>query len=554
MKHLGPFQRTKNPTQFKISLNSLKKGINSVKDFIIKLDKYGNVVYVVSKTCDHAGGKLIVKGDNAVCPLHGWELNLDTLKYNNSHKGKEQVKYFINEGELIIDSSAENLSNPYIAERTDESFLMQWLNHASVNFKFNGISLTTDPWLYGPAFLGGWWLQNPSLTSSIKTLTESDYIYISHNHPDHLHPETLKLVSRNATILSPKFTSGATTKYLKALGFTKILELEFNQLYELKEGFQISILKSGDFRDDSGIYLRMGDQQCLLTVDSNFLNSGVLPSNIDVLLTSFAGGASGFPLVYENYSETEKNKILIRNANAVKAGVLDYISKTRPKYYHPYAGMFEEKAERDKYVKIRNVKNTFSTLSQICVSKNVKFLHPDHRNIYAFSKKELKVKTDQSDFLNPEDIAIYLESFRAQNPIDLEAVLNYMANSRFVGDQIVNLVPTNDDFKTFDSFIFCDFSSQKFMLKSINEIEELYSDKRVMTIKIRSEILMMLVKNMMPWEDFSIGFQARISRHPNTYESEFWYHFTNVYINDKFFKFNQYCGACKLIEQNPSLI
>lgn len=554
MKNLGPFELIKNPTQFKVDLNSLKTGINSIKDFIIKLDDNGNVVYVVSKTCDHAGGKLIVKGDNAICPLHGWELNLDTLKYNNSHKGKKKIKYDINEGTLIIDSSADNLHNPHIYDCKNEPFLMQWLNHASVNFKFNGISLTTDPWLYGPAFLGGWWLQNPSLTSSLKTLTTSDYIYISHNHPDHLHPETLKLVSRDTTILSPKFSSGATTKYLKSLGFTKILELEFNQLFELKEGFIVSILKSGDFRDDSGLYLQMGNQQCLLTVDSNFLNSGTLPSNIDLLLTSFAGGASGFPLIYENYTESEKQKILIRNANAVKAGVLDYLSKTQPKFYHPYAGMFEEKASRDTYIKSHNIKNTISVLSQICESQQVKFLNPNHRNIYCISNEGIEITTDQSDFVIPEDVPHYLESFRTENALDLEVVLNYMANSKFYDKQIVNIVPTNDDFETLGSYIFCDFGSQEFKIKSANEIIEFDSDKRVMTIKIRSEILMMLVTNMMPWEDFSIGFQARISRHPNTYESEFWYHFTNVYINDKFFKFNQYCGACKLIEQNPSLI
>jgi len=554
MKKLGPFQIIKEPVQIKIDLRTLKKGINSIRDFIIKVDDLGEIVYVVSKTCDHAGGKLIVKGNSAICPLHGWQLNLDTLKYNDSHNGKQEIEFTIEDNMLILDSSTNKLHNPNVTLCKDEPFSMQWLNHASVNFKFKGVSLTTDPWLYGPAFLGGWWLNKPSLKSSIQTLTQSEYIYISHNHPDHLHPETLKLVSKNTTILSPKFNSGATTKYLKALGFTKIKELEFNQLYELQQDFVVAILKSGDFRDDSGLYIQLGNQQCLLTVDANYLNSGILPSNIDVLLTAFAGGASGFPLIYDNYPESDKNKILRRNAHSVKAAVLDYITKTRPKFYHPYAGMFEEKAHRDLYIKNTNIKNSANSYSPICSSQNVEFLNPDKRSIYCFSKEGLEITTDNSEFLETEPINIYLESFSQQNTLDLDEIVNYMSNSQFFSEQILNLVPTNDEFEASEKFVYCDFSKQEFSIKSIDKLKDINSDKRTMTIKIRSEILMMVVTNKMPWEDFTIGFQARISRFPNTYESEFWYYFTNIYINDKYFKFNQYCGACKLIEQNPSLI
>ena len=36
--------------------------------------------------------------------------------------------------------------------------------------------------------------------------------------------------------------------------------------------------------------------------------------------------------------------------------------------------------------------------------------------------------------------------------------------------------------------------------------------------------------NRKPWEDLSIGFQCRIYRNPNVYNSEFWHYFTNYYI------------------------
>ena len=554
MKNLGPFKRVEEPIEVKVDLNTLKPGINSLKDFIVKLNELGEVVYVITKICDHAGGKLIVKEECAVCPLHGWELNLNTLKYNNSHENKKPIKYTLEKNILTINSTKGTLINENCNTENDHSFTMQWLNHASIEFRYNDTSLITDPWLCGPAFLGGWWLEEPSLKSSIDKLVNANYVYISHNHPDHLHPETLRLLSRETTILSPKFTSRATSKYLTSLGFTNIKELEFNHLYELEPGFTVSILKSGDFRDDSGLYLQLGNRECLLTVDSNYLNSGTLPSDIDILLTSFAGGASGFPLIYQNFNNSDKDKILRRNANSIKAGVLDYLNKTRPKYYHPYAGMFDEKANRDSEIKLSNVKNTIESYVPICESKGITLLSPDKRKVYCFDSDRLTIKEDNSEYLPAENTHVYLKSFRDQNPLNLEEILTYMSNSNYHGDQIVNLIPTNDNFDTPDSFIFCDFSQQYFTPKPIEELDEKHFGKRTMTIKIRSEILMMVINNKMPWEDFSIGFQARITRFPNTYESEFWYHFTNKYINDRFFKFNQHCGACKLIDQNPKLI
>ena len=126
----------------------------------------------------------------------------------------------------------------------------------------------------------GWWLNEPSTLDSIELLKEVDYIYISHNHPDHLHPETLHLVSKDKKIIVGDFETKSTEKYLRALGFTNIISLGFNDIYDIVPNFQISILKSGDFRDDSGIYFNLNGYQVLLTVDCNFLNSNILPQKM----------------------------------------------------------------------------------------------------------------------------------------------------------------------------------------------------------------------------------------------------------------------------------
>lgn len=88
MRILGKFEVEYQKTKLEIDFDSLCIGINNLKDYIIKVGYNNEILYVIDKTCDHAGGKLIVKGNKAVCPMHNWHLNLESLKYNDSHSCK----------------------------------------------------------------------------------------------------------------------------------------------------------------------------------------------------------------------------------------------------------------------------------------------------------------------------------------------------------------------------------------------------------------------------------------------------------------------------------
>ena len=57
-------------------------------------------------------------------------------------------------------------------------------------------------------------------------------------------------------------------------------------------------------------------------------------------------------------------------------------------------------------------------------------------------------------------------------------------------------------------------------------------EKKYLKIKVRREEFLNVVSNRKPWEDLSIGFQCRIYRNPNIYNSKFWFYFTNVYISN----------------------
>jgi CMP-N-acetylneuraminate monooxygenase len=553
MKNLGQFEVEYQKSVLEFDFDSLNIGINNLKDNIIKIGHNNQIQYILDKTCDHAGGRLIVKGDIAVCPIHNWQLNLESLKYNDSHICKEPVKY-TQKGSLslTIDDFQKSLKNPFQPLKQG-SVNIRWLNHATIYIECNGKSLITDPWLFGPAFLTGWWLYSTSPSDSMDLLKQADYVFISHNHPDHLHAETLAILDKNKTIITPNFTSKSSKKFLKGLGFKNIVTPDFLEILEITENFQFSILKSGDFRDDSGIYICANGHEILLTVDANFLNNHVLPKNIDLLMTSFAGGASGFPLCYENFSEEEKNYVIKRNRNSIKSAVINYIKSTSPKYYMPYAGMFSEYAKRDQYVYKRNIKNSFTDYQEIASQLEVKAIKSESNKLIQFEDGQIQFHSlDSIDYLQKEDTSFYIKNLKQDYPFNSEKILSYLKSSQYKAQQILQIIPTDDGFMNcVEEIIFADFNLGIF--KTIRDCDLICKKEgyRVMQLKVRTEVIMCIVENYLPWEDMSIGFQFRVSIQPNEYESDFWFHFTNEYIAKENFRYSSYCGACTIVNQNP---
>jgi CMP-N-acetylneuraminate monooxygenase len=80
MKRLGRFEIESIEQFLHIDLKTLKVGLNDLQDYIVKINESNEIVYVIDKVCDHAGGKLMLKKGTAICPMHNWHLNLDTLK------------------------------------------------------------------------------------------------------------------------------------------------------------------------------------------------------------------------------------------------------------------------------------------------------------------------------------------------------------------------------------------------------------------------------------------------------------------------------------------
>ena len=152
-------------------------------------------------------------------------------------------------------------------------------------------------------------------------------------------------------------------------------------------------------------------------------------------------------------------------------------------------------------------------------------------------------------------VEVFLRSinvFKKLYNYDSKRIIEYFKDSEYNAKQILYVIPTNDDFSLIvNDIIFCDFHNQIFKIIKKHEIIEEFSGYKTMQLQIRQEIFAATIYNKLPWENFSIGFQMRVTRFPNEYESDFWYHFTNIYINSIHFKADPNCGTCTIINQNP---
>uniref|UniRef100_A0AAY5KX42 Metallo-beta-lactamase domain-containing protein n=1 Tax=Esox lucius TaxID=8010 RepID=A0AAY5KX42_ESOLU len=154
----------------------------------------------------------------------------------------------------------------------------------------------------GPAFARGWWLLHEHPADSMETVRWADLIYFSNMHSDHL-----RYTEKMARDLMFPIYVGNTSR--------------------------------PQHHHANKCNLPM---QVLNTMVCTRPNNGRMPHNVDLMMSDFAGGASGFSMILSGgkYTETwkadfikiERKKLLNNNVRLVKS--------SQPRIYCPFAGYF----------------------------------------------------------------------------------------------------------------------------------------------------------------------------------------------------------------------
>jgi UDP-MurNAc hydroxylase len=115
-----------------------------------------------------------------------------------------------------------------------------FVNHASILLEAKAASIWTDPWTAGKILNDCVALYSPSARVPLERV---QFIWISHQHPDHLHFPTLKAIPeterRRMTILYQRHSSPRVVESLQKLGFGNVIELPQYRWKTLRPGFEV---------------------------------------------------------------------------------------------------------------------------------------------------------------------------------------------------------------------------------------------------------------------------------------------------------------------------
>ncbi len=206
------------------------------------------------------------------------------------------------------------------------------INHASVKINLDGISIISDPWYDGSVFHKGWKLIHElSREETKKHLEKTDYIYVSHEHPDHFSPgfffnkEYKGVLEKNKTkILFQETKDKRVLNFLVKNGF-EVIEVPNKRYLTLRNNVKIKIVKFGYI--DSALIIE-GSNNKILNLNDCPLNDieeikkfKKEHGKFDLLLTQFSYAAWKGNEDNKGYREnaaTEKLKTLINQYNILE--------------------------------------------------------------------------------------------------------------------------------------------------------------------------------------------------------------------------------------------
>ncbi|XP_037393907.1 cytidine monophosphate-N-acetylneuraminic acid hydroxylase-like [Pygocentrus nattereri] len=539
------------------NVRNLKEGINFTKSpdgqcFIIY--KHQDTIKACRNQCKHQGGRFIkdiedMDGRTVRCTKHYWKLNVANMQYVNPPdsflQDELEVVQSVDGGLKLLELDPPDPwdTDPRPAQELQPGEItLTYITHACMELKAGGKSMVFDPWLTGPAFARGWWLLHEPPKGAMEQLCQADLIYISHMHSDHLSFPTLQLLSEKRPDI-PIYvgdTSRPVFWYLNRSGvnLTNINVVPFGIWQNVDEHLRFMILMDGVHPEmDTCLIVEYKGHMILNTVDCTRPNNGHLPRNVEVMMSDFAGGASGFPMTFQKGKYTETWKVDYIKAERRK--LLNYkaqlVDSLQPKVYCPFAGYFIEAHPADRYIKDINIKNSPAELNAL-----IKDRCPDiitwtplpgstldlakalmhHKDAITEPPSGTQVFKDSWHFdvyVDKLNTAISSEIFEHKSWI--QVYYNWAGFQDY--NLVIRMIETDDDFQPLDGGYdyLVDFLDLSF--PSVRP----QRDHAYLEIQNRVGVIRHVVLNGLLWDDLYIGFNNRISRHPDIYHHRFWKHF-----------------------------
>lgn len=216
-----------------------------------------------------------------------------------------------------------------------------FLGHAGLFLETRAGTVLCDPW-FNPAYFGSWFPFPSNEDVDRDAIAKPDFLYISHQHRDHLDPDFLREhVSKDATVVLPDYPVDHLENELRGIGFQKFMKTRNGEPVE-SGGLRFTIVAlvapSDGPTGDSALVVDDGETRVLNQNDAHPVELQPIRAlgPIDVHFIQFAG-AIWFPMVY-TFPERMKAALGRRKRANTQKRALRYVEQINARHVFPCAG------------------------------------------------------------------------------------------------------------------------------------------------------------------------------------------------------------------------
>jgi len=421
---------------------------------------------------------------------------------------------------------------------------------ACIKIVTDDVTILCDPWIYGTAYYGTW-SQFPECPQNSDFIGDFDYLYISHIHPDHYHPDSIRYLFAHfgpKPIIVADWAGLAPNYLLSKLRSDGFGDQAISVSSLTFPNTQITILPySTGSKSDIDSYLfvtQLSTRYTLLNInDCSF--SSLLAQQINSFIAKFQltirllclgyTGAGPYPQTY--YSVAHEHDTLDRLASNKKAqflqGYKDVINSIPSLYRLPFAGQYILTGELSFLNRFRGVSDALDVTlidPQSIVLADGGNAYFDIQSLFASSQRHDKYVIP--DHYSACDIYYWNKALNFM-PSDAHllrllrnAICNAHAKSECTSDciwRIYNCIDLTHQITTFDAHTFASSSPPLIEFncnKDSNPLEISSSPIVTCSMFIDNKALFCALVGLTHWNNYEVGSVFNVRRYPDFFVPE----------------------------------
>ncbi len=409
-----------------------------------------------------------------------------------------------------------------------------YIGHACILVESGGTRILMDPWLVDPTYHGTWW-HYPPLKLGLRDLPKIDYLYISHEHPDHFDPATLRQLDKDVTVIIADFKRKRFRERLAAIGFRRINEVGFGQELRLNgSGLSVRLISPDRPWDDSAILIKDA-QTTVLNVNDCHLDEATLErlgheQPIDLSFLTFTG-ASQYPGCFE-FPLASKIERWRQSKQAHLEEFVNWAQLLRTKRAVPAAGNFALLAPDQLFMNTDDYVNTPQDAVDLLRAKapEIEALQMNPGDTWAADGTLTRMapppdwsrRLEHIEALSRQHHAQIAEGFASEGepPADLYERFRDYFNGLLAADasiaKRINIVTWWVVDGTHGGDWVIDFTRER------DWVSRGVPPQWNLRLKFPARLVSQGVTGQAIWDNLVLSFRVRLARNPDRYMKEFW--------------------------------